>query len=145
VITDEFTTSELRFRLFRMIRPVYRFPSGDKLVCHGLSISDGSRTAEITDSEQQTLELLLRAGEQEVPRAALLAILTRSGRLTKHGLPAEARTSRALDMHVSRLRAKLLTVAGAWAAPLRITAVRGGGYRLSQSEQIPYHQVVDNS
>lgn len=118
VITDHFSGSELRYRVSRLLKPVFEFESGRHLVC-GPDLSDGRRRVALTAHQRLILLALLRAGGHAVPRDTIRSLFGPSD-------PG----SRSLDMQISRLRVKLALVTNDWPARIGLMAVRGRGYRL---------------
>ncbi len=131
-LCEPWSASELRFRLRRMA-------GARRLACPAGTVTWGpywisgtgrdeqqrtaqQRTAPLTPVQYAILEILARSGDEPVARETLAAVTG-----------VAAGRSRAVDMQLSRLRARLRSVTAAWDSPPAIRAYRGHGYRLEMS------------
>jgi DNA-binding response OmpR family regulator len=121
-----FSPRELLARLRAVLRRGAAAPEGVRLVLGGLELSETEREARVGDQrvdltalEFDLLLALCRRSGRVVPRAALLEL---AGRGDVHV------SERSVDVHVSRIRKKLLAFG---AHSLSIHTVRGLGYQLS--------------
>lgn len=119
-IDQDFSSSELRYRLSRISAGTHSFGTGRILRCRPFVVSASERSEKLTSTEYRMVALLLRADGGVVPRGALAAVLPRDS----------AAEGRAVDMHISRLRRKLQRLSFDWDPPLDIASDRGGGYAL---------------
>jgi len=123
VLVEPWTTQELRYRVRRLLERVSLRCAGGRLHWGRYWIAaDGEypdRRVDISPAQLAMLEMLARAGDDPVPREALQAVV-----------PDHGPTSRAVDMQLSRLRARLALAAAAWPVPPTISCSRGRGYRL---------------
>ncbi|MFW6293495.1 MAG: helix-turn-helix domain-containing protein [Spirochaetota bacterium] len=107
VLVEPWTAQELRYRVRRLLRrSTVRCAAGELHFGRYWVSVDGDEAAH-------------RVGISPVPREALQAVV-----------PAHGPASRAVDMHLSRLRSRLAQAASNWPAPPTISCSRGRGYRL---------------
>lgn len=123
VLVEPWTTQELRYRVRRLLERVSLRCVGGRLHWGRYWIAadggDPGRRVDISPVQFAMLEMLARAGDDPVPREALQAVV-----------PDHGPTSRAVDMHLSRLRRRLAQAASGWAVQPTISCSRGRGYRL---------------
>ena len=123
VLVEPWTAQELRYRARRLLRRRTVRCAGGELHFGRYWISvdgdDAARRVEISPVQLAMLEMLARGGDDPVPREALQAVI-----------PDHGPASRAVDMHLSRLRGRLARAAAGWPAPPTISCSRGHGYRL---------------
>lgn len=123
VLVEPWTAQELRYRVRRLLQRA-SVGCGEGRLYWGrywIAVDDDApeRRVGISPVQLAMLEMLARAGDDPVPREALQAVVA------DHG-PG----SRAVDMHLSRLRGRLVQAADGWSTPPAISSVRGRGYRL---------------
>jgi DNA-binding response OmpR family regulator len=127
---DDYLVKPFNFgELLARLRALQRRPLGERspvLVCGSLSVSPSSHEAHVGDSpvrlsprEFTILELLLRKSPNVVQRRTIA--------LQAWAEEADAVGSNTIDVHIARLRAKLVS------SEVRIETVRGAGYRLVAS------------
>ncbi|MFW5825932.1 MAG: winged helix-turn-helix domain-containing protein [bacterium] len=123
VLVEPWTAQELRYRVRRLLRrSTVRCAAGELHFGRYWVSVDGDEAAHrvgISPVQLAMLEMLARGGDDPVPREALQAVV-----------PAHGPASRAVDMHLSRLRSRLAQAASNWPAPPTISCSRGRGYRL---------------
>lgn len=116
-LRDGWTLEELESRLGRFLKPRFRSSAG-VIFLEGCSLHFNEKTAELGAEEQRILEFLTANLGTMVPRKAISYIVWGEERIS----------SRALDMHIARLRAKLDSLDPGTGAYLR--SARGRGYGL---------------
>ncbi len=123
VLVEPWTAQELRYRVRRLLRRrMVRCAAGELHFGRYWVSVDGDDPAHrvgISPVQLAMLEMLARGGDDPVPREALQAVV-----------PDHGPASRAVDMHLSRLRSRLAQAASDWPAPPTISCSRGRGYRL---------------
>lgn len=121
LIDPRLIAGELRYRLRRIVRPAGMLSGGNVIVCEPLRLVVDNRSVALTPTEYRVMVMLLRGRGETVPRAALEGA-------TRGRIPSG---SRALEMHISRLRGKLRAVTEGLPDSPRIVAHRRSGYALA--------------
>ena len=127
-LAEPWSDAELRYRV-RRIADRRTINVGDGAIewghnwLVGLHPSAPPARTTLTPGEYLVLDLLARAGGGAVSRTLLLQALGET----------PDRSSRALDMRVSRLRRRLAEVSATWQRRPRIGTIRGKGYQLTVS------------